>query len=357
VSSRYAAHDLKVLAEEVMRRLGADDEEAGILADALFEGQLRTARHSNQGFVRLSVYAQRLRAGGLTPRAQMRVVTDGPVTAVFDAGNGFGQVAGVRAMKLAIVKAQQTGVAAVAVRNSNHYGMSGYYALMAARAGCVGIAVTNASPEIPAAGGAEALIGTNPWAIAAPSAAGDPLVLDVSNSQAGGKNAFREAASRGERLPHGWALDKDGHPTEDPHAGLEGIVAPLGGYKGVAIAIMMDVLAGALTGARLGAAVGSPYAVESPQGVGHLMVAIDIQRFMPLDEFARRVEQLSHEVASGRRAVGVDRLYLPGEPELERRSERLRNGCELLPDVDARLRSLAADLGLTFPQQLASGSA
>ena len=354
MSRRYAAEDLKAFAEGVMRRLGADDEEAAILADALYEGQLRTSRTSNQGFVRLSVYAQRLRAGGLTARANMRLVVDEPATAVLDAGNGFGQVAAVRAMRIAIEKARASGIAAIAVRNSNHFGMSGYYALIAARAGCIGIAVTNASPEIPAAGGAEALIGTNPWAIAAPRAAGEPLVLDVSNSQAGGKNAFRDIASRGERLPHGWALDKEGRPTNDPAAGIDGIVAPLGGYKGVAIAVMMDVLAGALTGARLGTAVGSPYQFESPQGVGHLMLALDIQRFIPLGDFTDRVESVSQEIAAGRRAGGIERLYVPGEPELERRADRLLVGCELLPEVDDRLRGLASELQIEFPAPIAA---
>jgi LDH2 family malate/lactate/ureidoglycolate dehydrogenase len=230
--------------------------------------------------------------------------------------------------------------------------MSGYYALMAARARCVGIAVTNASPEIPAAGGAEALIGTNPWAIAAPRAAGEPLLLDVSNSQAGGKNAFRELASRNESLPTGWALDAQGRPTSDPRAALEGIVAAMGGYKGVAIAIMMDVLAGVLTGARVGTAVGSPYAMEVPQGVGHLMIAIDIERFMPFEVFAARIEGLAREVATGRKAAGVARLYVPGEPELERRAERRRTGCELRPEVETRLQALASELQVDFPKPL-----
>jgi LDH2 family malate/lactate/ureidoglycolate dehydrogenase len=352
MTARYDVQALRRFASGCLLRLGADQEEADILADGLAEGQLRSVIYSNQGFVRVAVYARRVRAGGLRVRAPMRVVQEGPATALFDGANGFGQVAATRAMRIAIEKAKSAGAGAVGVVNSNHFGQASYYGMMAAREGCIGVAVTNASPEIPVSGGAEPMIGTNPWGIAAPTA-GDPFVLDLSNAAAG-RGAIRHRALRGESVPHGWALDAEGRPTTEPAAALEGLVAPMGGYKGVAITVMMDVLAGVLTGAAFGAAVGSPYEAARPQRVGHFMLAVDISRFIAPETFHERMRSLAGELRDGRRAPGIERLFVPGEPELERRTTAMAEGCELRPEVVGDLESLGAELGVDFPRPLSA---
>src|SRR2546429_1874154 len=187
---RYAIEALRGFGRSVLAAAGAGAEEAAIVTDCLLDAQLRTAPFQNQGIIRLTIYARRIREGGITPNAAMRVMRDSPSAALLDGGNGFGQVVAHRAMTLAIAKARATGAAAVAAGNSNHFGTASYFALMAARVGLVGLALTNASPEIPPWGASVALVGTNPWSIAVPSGSEHPVVLDISNATSG-KGAIR----------------------------------------------------------------------------------------------------------------------------------------------------------------------
>jgi LDH2 family malate/lactate/ureidoglycolate dehydrogenase len=219
---------------------------------------------------------------------------------------------------------------------------------MAARVGLVGLAFTNASPELPAWGGTAALVGTNPWSIAVPHPGREPVVLDISNAAAG-KGVIRHYAAEGRTLPPDWALDRAGRPVTDARDAAEGLLAPMGGYKGYGIAVMVDLLTGGLGGGLVGAAVGSPYAFSHQQGVSHLTMALDPERFGGGASLGRAVEYLDREIHGSPRQPGVHAVYLPGDPEWLRAAAR-RDGIPLSRDTEEQLRVLSAETGAPFPE-------
>ncbi len=346
---RYAIEPLRAFGRAVLAAHGATAEEAEIVADCLVDAQLRTAPFQNQGLIRLAIYARRIREGGLRPNAAITVARESPSAALLDGGNAFGQVVAHRAMTLAIAKARATGVGAVAARNSNHFGTASYFTLMAARAGLVGLAFTNASPEMPPWGGAVALVGTNPWSIAVPCPRGRPVVLDLSNATSG-KGVIRRFAALGRPLPPDWATDAQGRPVTDPGAAADALLVPIGGYKGYGIALMVDLLTGGLAGGAVGSAVGSPYQFGRPQGVSHLTMALDPGAFGGTDALAAAVDALAREVRGAPRQPGVDVICLPGDPEWEREQIARERGVELPGETAARLRALGGEVGVPFPE-------
>lgn len=348
---RYAIEPLRDFGVRLLVAVGADPEEAAILADCLIDAQLRTAPLQNQGVVRFAIYARRVREGGITPRAEIRVLRDGPAAALLDGGNGFGQVVAYRAMSLAMRKARACGIGAVAACNSNHFGTASYFALMAAREELVGLAFTNASPEMPAWGASVALVGTNPWSIAVPGRQGRPIVLDLSNA-ASGKRLIREHAAAGRAIPVGWAIDSDGRPVTDARIAADALLAPMGGYKGYGIAVMVDLLTGGLAGGPVGSAVGSPYEFSTPQGVSHMLVAMDPAAFGGAEALRTNVEAVSREVYGAPRQPGVETVRLPGDPEWERRDAAMARGADLLDETVERLRALGEEAGVPFPSPL-----
>jgi len=241
------------------------------------------------------------------------------------------------------------GAAWGGVRNSNHFGATAYYVLQIARQGMVGIAVTNSPPAMAPWGGRAPLLGTNPIAIAVPSDA-EPLVIDMATSLVA-KGRILLAQTAGETtIPAGWALDAHGRPTTDVAEALKGTVAPLGAHKGSGLALMIDILAGALTGAAMATGLGQLHSNQDKrQGLGHLFGAIDIDQLVPLTEFTRRVGELAAVVRATQPAEGVERIYLPGELETETRRRRLEHGVPLADGVKVSLESLAAELGISFP--------
>lgn len=349
---RYAIEALREFGRSVLAAAGAGADEAAIVTDCLLDAQLRTAPFQNQGLVRLTIYARRIREGGITPNAVLRVVRDSPAAALLDGGNGFGQVVAHHAMTLAMTKARAIGIGAVAARNSNHFGTASYFGLMAARAGLVGLALTNASPEMPPWGASVALVGTNPWSIAVPAGDEHPVVLDISNAVSG-KGAIRHFAALGQTLPADWAVDRAGHPVTDPVAALDALLAPIGGYKGYGIALMIDLLTAGLAGGPAGAAVGSPYDFGRPQGVSHFMIALDPAVFGGAEALAGAVRDAADQIRGASRLPGVSAILLPGDPEWQREREARDRGIGL-PDADAaRLRALAGDAGIPFPEPAA----
>jgi LDH2 family malate/lactate/ureidoglycolate dehydrogenase len=346
--SRYPIEALRSFGQAVLQAVGASHREAQILADCLMDGQLRTAPFQNQGLIRLAIYVRRIREGGLTPCATITVIRETASVALIDGGNGFGQVVAHRAMTMAIEKARTSGVGVVAARHSNHFGAASYFALMAASVGLVGLALTNASPEMPAWGGSVALVGTNPWSIAVPGNARRPVVLDLSNA-ASGKGAIRHFAAVGLTLPSDWAVDPAGIPVTDPHAAADALLAPMGGYKGYGIAVMVDLLTAGLAGGQAGSAVGSPYRWAQPQGVSHLLMALDPASFAGPDSLGSAVDTLSRELRESPRQPAVRATYLPGDPEWEREREARQHGVELPAETVDRLRALGVEAGVMFP--------
>ncbi len=301
----------------LLRRAGVPDDDALEVAAALVESDRRGV--PSHGVLLLPMYLDRIRDGSVDPVARPEVVHDGLAVLTMDARNGLGQVSARIAMAEAVTRAATFGIGAVTVRRAFHFGGAYRWAEQAASAGLVGIAASNTRPLMPAPGGADAVVGNNPLAVAIP---GDPgqaaFVLDMALSEAAlGK--IRLAAQAGREIPATWATDADGRPTTDPTAAIAGLLLPAAGPKGYGLALVLDVLTGALSGGSSGSAVKGLYADTAvPNDCAHLFLAIDPAAFGDPAGFRERVATLVAEVRASRLAPGVSRVVLPGQMEAER---------------------------------------
>jgi LDH2 family malate/lactate/ureidoglycolate dehydrogenase len=256
----------------------------------------------------------------------------------------MGQVCAAKAMNLAIEKAKRFGVAVVGVKNSNHFGTAAYYGIMATERLMIGFSITNASPRIAPWGGKEPLLGNNPLSFAFPTDRGYPIVLDMSNSVvAAGK--IRAAALKGEQIPEGWATDIDGNPTQNPNEALKGLFLPIGGHKGYGLILVVDILSGILTGSGFANMIRRIDDTDNTQHVGHLLGAIDIGHFIPVQEFLDRIGTLIDLVKNSARAKATDEVFLPGEREYRTSQERSKDGIPLQKKVVESLNLMALQLG------------
>lgn len=343
---RFAAAELRAFCEAAFLAIGATPEEVPVLADGLMTAELRTHPGQGQGLRRLPAYHARVRAGVIRPGVEPVTLVDTPALSVVDARQTFGTVAALRAMETALAKARVLGVGVVGVRNSTHLGMASYAPLQAARRGLVGICLTNAGPELAAWGGLTPVLGTNPWGIAVPSNLGFPLTLDIALTTAG-KGMLRWHLRQGLPIPDDWALTPEGATTTDPAAALDGPLLAIGGYKGVGLSFMTDVLAGVLTGAAFGA---GPFSDPQRQDVGHLLLALDPAFFGDPDRFLARVGELVDQLHRSELRPGFDEVLVPGELEHRRETDRLRDGIDVDAEVVSELRSLAEELGVPMPR-------
>lgn len=341
---------LKALAQAIFTAEGVPEDDAATIARALVLADLRGV--PSHGISRLPIYLDRLRRGLVNRTPKLEIHEASPVAALLDGDNGFGFVTATRAMALAIERADAFGIGLVGVKRSNHFGMAACYLLQAIESGFAALVFTNASPAMPVWGGREPLLGTSPFAFGAP---GDPpIVLDMATSVAA-RGKIRRAAASGEPIPEGWALDKDGNPTTDAQAAYDGIILPLGGPKGSGLSLMMEVLAGVMTGAAFGGKVGNQYAdFDAPPDVGHTMIAIKPGVFTG-DDYGSRMAEL---VARAKASTPVDPqapVLLPGEPEALRAAERRAVGLTLSADDLDMLDQQAKAAGLDAARILQKG--
>ena len=253
-------------------------------------------------------------------------------------------------MACAIDMAKEFGIGMVSVKHSNHWGMSAWVVQQALDAGMMSLVFTNSGPALPVWGGKHQLMGVSPIACGAPGGEKPPFILDMAPSIAARGKVFK-AKRRGEKIPMDWALDREGKPTDDPSEALKGVMQPMGGPKGSALAVMMDVFSGVLSGSAFAGHVVSPYDPSRPADVGHFLVAIKPDLFMSLDEFKERMDYLYQRVVGAEKSHGVDRIYFPGEIEQLRHEERLRDG---IPLVEAEIAVLNAEAQLVGVAPLAT---
>lgn len=292
-------------------------------------------------------YLLRLRPDRMDPRAVPEVVAEGPAWAIVDGNYALATVTSCKAMEKAIEKAKTAGVGFVGVRKSNHFGGAGYYANLAAQRDMFGIAMTNTNPLMVVPGGKTNVIGTNPFSYAVPAGQEKPVFLDIATSVVAGSKPII-ARALGQTLPQPWLVDKDGLPTTDPsHYPEEGGLVPMAGHKGYGLALMIEVLCGVLTGADVLSEVTLWLEQHpGPLNQGHVFIAIDIDRLMPLARFKDRMDHVIREIKQSPRAKGTERIYLPGEMEWENRERALRDGMNLPEHVVDRLIGLAEDTGI-----------
>lgn len=332
---------LEGFCRETVRRIGVGEEDAAILVDVLVSGSLRSLPGQGQGVQQLPTYYERITRGVVRVDTAFEVVEGAGAVALADAHRLPGSVSATKAMRLALELAATHGIGAVGVRDSTHFGIAAYYAMLALPHDYIGFAFSNAGPEIAPWGGTEAVVGTNPWAVAVPAGQGWPVVLDMANSTSG-KGMIRWYLEEGRAIPEDWALATDGRRTTDAAEGLAGTLFPLGGAKGYGLAVVVDALTGVLTGSAFGR---SCFGAEW-QNVGHLLIALDVSRFGPVEAFKERMDALIGEIRSTPRAPGSDAIFLPGELEALRAEERRSRGVPLEASRFRALVALGQDLGV-----------
>jgi LDH2 family malate/lactate/ureidoglycolate dehydrogenase len=330
---------------EVLMKLGVPGEQATAIADNLIAADLGGV--ASHGVVRLPIYVERLRAGVVNPRPDVRVAFETATTAVVDGDNGMGQWVGMRAMQTAIDKGLSAGCAFVSVRNSNHFGAAAYYSRMAIAHDMIGFSFTiGGINHMTPWGGAEAILGNNPLSIALPAGEERPVVLDMACSVAA-RGKIIVAAKDGTPIPDDWAIGPDGQATTDPVEALKGFVLPVGGPKGYALTLMIGLLSTMLSGAAFGSEVTNMYEdLERVQNVGHLFGVLPIACFMPIEIYKRRIDKAIREIRGVPRAQGVERIYLPGEREQILAEAQNESGIPIKSSVWAELLEVGRSLDL-----------
>jgi LDH2 family malate/lactate/ureidoglycolate dehydrogenase len=308
----------------LMRASGLAEGDARIVAECLVRADLRGVE--THGLMRLPIYLERLRLGVANPRPRLEPRRITPVAAHLDGDNGLGFVVATRAMAESMAMAGEHGLGLTAVRHSAHFGMAACYLLQAVEAGYIALVFTNAAPSMPPWGGAKPFLGTNPFAAGVPGGEKGPFILDMAPSVAA-RGKIRRAARDRQPIPQGYALDAEGRPTTDPDAALRGVVLPIGGPKGAGLSMLLDILAGVLTGAAFAGEVRDQYnELDRPQGVGHFMLALRPDLFVDAEAFRERMDVLVERVHAQPRAAGVEEILMPGEPEARLEARRLKEG-------------------------------
>lgn len=339
----------KVLAyaRKLLTHYGLPEADAETVAANLLFANLRGL--DTHGVMRLPTYLKRVELGLADGKAKPEVVREDSAVAVIDGHNGLGPIAGKLAMEMAIEKARKNTVGLAFVRNSQHYGSCAFYTMMAMEQNMIGFSASNTAPLMAPTGGRKRLIGNNPISFAAPAPEGMTFVLDIALSNvAGGKIMLAE--KNGQSIPLGWALDKEGRPTTDAHAGFSdgGLLLPVGAHKGYGMVVMLDILCGLLSGGVTSSKVlgTTDFKSQGNMGTCFMMAAIDVERLMPVDVFKARMGEMIQEIKDCPKAEGVQEILLPGEIEARAVAERSANGIPITLPILRELEALGESAGI-----------
>lgn len=342
---RVGFEELRDFIAAAFAKLGMPAEDARSVATLMAQADLQGS--DGHGVIRLAPYAKRIRAGGINLRPDIRIVRERTAMALVHGDNAMGHLVMKRAAEIAIGKARKAGMAWVGAQWSNHAGPASLYARMALPHDMIGLyfAVGNAN-HLPPWGGMDMLLSTNPIAAAIPAGDEPPVVLDMATTVAAyGK--VKAKAARGESMPEGWMIDRDGRPLTDPKRAAEGFLLPIGGYKGYGLALVVGLIAGTLNGAAMGKDVIDFNAdAASVTNTGQAIAMIDIAAFGEVAEFKAAVDKLVRDLRSAKRLPGVDRIFVPGEQSHEKIVAYRRQGIPIAPAVMQSLDALAKDLGI-----------
>jgi LDH2 family malate/lactate/ureidoglycolate dehydrogenase len=342
---RVPANRLAAFIAHAFIAAGLPAADAEILAGLMVEADLRGS--DTHGVIRLPLYVRRIRAGGVNAKPNIRVTSDRPSAALIDGDNGMGHLVMRRVAHLAIEKAKATGIGWVGARMSNHAGPAALYATMPLKHDMIGLYfAVGSNNHLPPWGGSENLLGTNPMAVAVPAQEEPAIVLDMAPTVAAfGK--VRLKAQRGEQMPLGWMIDREGKPLTDPKRADEGYLLPIGDYKGYGLSLIIGILAGALNRAALGREV-IDFVKETGKATntGQAIAAIAVETFMPAADFKRAVDQVIRDIRNSRRLPGVERIYLPGEQSHAKFLDRHAHGVPMPKALRDSLDALARDLAV-----------
>lgn len=353
----YSYEYLKKFTTAIFQKMGCSAGDAEAISDVFLRAELRGL--PSHGMIRIKDHYELWKANRINTTPDIRIVHESPGTAVVDADGAIGMLAARRSMETAIAKASKTGTAWVATRNSNHLGIGAYYAMMAIGNDMIGITMTNANPLVAPVNSVSRLLGTNPITVAIPAGEEPPFVADFSTTPiARGKLAV--AAKKGNSVPLGYVQDKEGNPSTDPDIlTIGGAMLPLGSdlehgsHKGYALAAIVDILSGVLSGANFGPFIPPNLAfmpmpeVQVGKGMGHLFGAIRIDGFMPAEEFKNRMDRW---IKTFRNATPIKgkKVLIPGDIEREAEKRIRKEGINVLPGIQKELKEVATALGVDF---------
>jgi L-2-hydroxycarboxylate dehydrogenase (NAD+) len=344
---------LKAFVNAVLTKVGVAANDAAVVADVLVASDLRGIE--SHGLARLeSYYVSRIRSGKLKAAPDVKVVRETASSIVLDADNGLGHPAGKRAMLSVIEKAKAQGCAFGAVRNSNHFGIAGYYAMLALDHDMIGIASTNSVRYGAPTYGKQIMLGTNPFAYAIPADKEPSFVFDFATTTV--PRGKLEVYQRKEKsLNAGWAIDAAGAPTLDANAALKGALLPLGGFgvdngghKGYGLGLLVDILCGVLSGGAFGENLPMPSSGPEPGKISHFFGAIRIDGFRDVAAFKSDLDRELRAFKESEKAPGCERIYVAGEIEYEKTLAQRRDGVPIHVKVWNGLEKLAGELGLPF---------
>lgn len=342
----YAPQAVQALAKCLAMASGVSNSDAEMLADALVDADVHgTASH---GISRLNIYMRRIQKGLINPRAELFRDRQRRSALAVDAGNGLGQVQTLKTLDMLAPMARENGVAVATIRNSQHFGAVSYYCNKAAQQDMILLATTNCEPAMSPEGGCQAFFGTNPIAVSFPTGKGFTLKIDMATSIVARGNIIA-AQKTGKSIPPGWALNVDGEPTTDAAAALLGTVLTMAGHKGYALAMMVEIFSGVLSGSAIGPAVGSMYKnMDRKQDVGHFLCLLDISAFIDAQEFKARIDSMIDDIKTCRKRPGVEEILIPGERSHRRAMENRRLGIPIDPPTRKELQVLCEDLKVPF---------
>ncbi|MGQ9607890.1 MAG: Ldh family oxidoreductase [bacterium] len=342
----FSSDQLKKVGFSIFRQMGASEDESAIVSSSLVESNL--VGHDSHGVIRIPQYVMLIKKGDILPGAQMEIIRETPSTAVLNGNWGFGQVMARNAMKIAIEKARTKSVATVTLCRSNHIARLGEYVSMAAEENMIGIIMVNnhgAAQYMPPWGGIARRLSPNPLAIGFPSGVQYPVILDITTAVVA-EGKIRVKLNRGETLPEGWIINAQGNPSTDPkdlYGPPQGAILPFGGiagHKGYGLGFIVDVLAGALSGAGCSRA-------DAPRfGNAVFITVINIEDFLPVDEFKGHVNNLIEYVKSSPKLPGVDEIFFPGEVEAREREKRSLKGIFVEDETWGQIIKAAKELNL-----------
>jgi L-2-hydroxycarboxylate dehydrogenase (NAD+) len=342
---RVSADRLRTFISQAFEKAGVPASDASILAELITEADLRGT--DTHGVFRLPLYMRRIKAGGINVRPNIRVIAEQASTALVDGDNAMGHLVMRFAAEVAIDKAKQTGVGWVGARMSNHAGPAALYAMMPLAHDMIGLYfAVGSNNHLPPTGSAEALLGTNPIAVAIPGDREPAVVMDMAPTvTAFGK--VRLKAAQGEPMPVGWMIDRTGNPLIDPKRAGEGFLLPIGEYKGYALSLIVGLLAGTLNQAAFGRhIVDFIKHPDAATNTGQSILALRVDAFCPVEVFKRNVDIAIRTIRESQRIPGIERVWLPGEQSHNRRIERLAQGIPIPPTLQKSLDELAGEINI-----------
>jgi LDH2 family malate/lactate/ureidoglycolate dehydrogenase len=356
----YTYNYLLDFTKRVFMKMGCSERDSDKIAEVFLAAEIRN--HASHGMIRIKDYYELWKAGRINVNPDIKIVHETPSTAVVDGDNSVGMIAARHSMEIAIEKAKRAGTGWVATRNSNHFGIAGYYAMMALRHDMIGICLTNANPLVAPTFSISRMMGTNPIAVAIPAKTNPPFVADFATTPvARGKLAVAE--KKGEKVPFGYVQDKYGNPTDDPTILKSGgSMLTLGGdrihgsHKGYCLSAIVDIFSAVFSGANFGPFVPPSVAYlpvlekKSGEGTGHFFGAMRIDAFQPADEFKIKMDEWITTFRSAKPAEGQNRVLIPGDPEREAEERIMKNGIELVPAIRKDIMDIAAALNIQFDQ-------